>query len=201
MSRYTELTKGIFTSNPLFYLVLGLCPALAVSTRVENALGMSFGVLFVLIGANTTLSLVRRWIPAEVRIPCFIVVIASLVTVVDLLMQGYAPDLHARLGIYVPLIVVNCIILGRVEAFASKKPVLDSFLDAVGMGTGFMLGITAIAACRELLGGGHLVLLGRTIVPAFTQSPALVMVLAPGAFLTLGTIMALSNYRKLRRGS
>jgi electron transport complex protein RnfE len=120
--------------------------------------------------------------------------------VVDLLMQGYAPDLYARLGIYVPLIVVNCIILGRVEAFASKKPVVDSLLDAVGMGTGFTLGISTIAICRELLGGGQLVLLGHTIVPAFTKSPALVMVLAPGAFLTLGTIMALSNYRKLRRG-
>jgi electron transport complex protein RnfE len=200
MSRYTELTKGIFKCNPLFYLLLGLCPTLAVSTRVDNALGMSLGVLFVLIGSNTMVSLLRRWIPAEVRIPCFIVVIASLVTVVDLLMQGYAPDLYARLGIYVPLIVVNCIILGRVEAFASKKPVVDSLLDAVGMGTGFTLGISAVAICRELLGSGQLVLLGHSLVPAFTKSPALVMVLAPGAFLTLGTIMALSNYRKLRRG-
>ena len=195
-----ELRKGVFRYNPIFYLVLGLCPVLAVSTRVENALGMSLAVLFVLVCSNTSLSLLRHWIPPQVRIPSFIVVIASFVTVVDLLMQGYAPGLYEELGIYVPLIVVNCIVLGRVEAFASKKPVFDSFLDAVGMGIGFFLGILGIAVFRELLGGGKILVRGYTIIPAFTQSPALAMILAPGAFLTVGIIMALSNYKKIRKG-
>jgi electron transport complex protein RnfE len=194
-----ELTKGIFKHNPIFYLVLGLCPTLAVSTRVDNALGMSVGVLFVLVCSNTTLSLLRHWIPSQVRIPSFIVVIASFVTVVELLMQGYAPDLYARLGIYVPLIVVNCIILGRVEAFASKKPVFDSLLDAIGMGLGFGVAIVSIALCRELLGVGGMTLLGYTIIPTVTHSPVLAMILAPGAFLTVGVILALSNYKRLRK--
>lgn len=194
-----ELRKGIFKYNPIFYLVLGLCPVLAVSTRVDNALGMSLGVLFVLICSNTTLSLMRHWIPLQVRIPSYIVVIASFVTVVDLLMQGYAPELHEQLGIYVPLIVVNCIILGRAEAFASKKPAFDSFLDAIGMGIGFLIGIVSIAVCREVLGGGKIKVLGYTLIPSFTESPAIAMALAPGAFLTVGAIMALANYHRIRR--
>lgn len=194
-----ELTKGVFRYNPIFYLMLGLCPLLAVSTRVDNALGMSFGVLFVLVSSNVIISLFRHWIPSQVRIPCFIVVIASFVTIVDLFMHGYAPELHERLGIYIPLIVVNCIILGRVEAFASKKPIFGSFLDAVGMSIGFMLGIVAIALCREVLSTGTIVIFGYTIIPTFIPSPSVMMLLPPGAFLTVGIIMALINYKNIRK--
>jgi len=194
-----ELTKGLFKYNPIFYLVLGLCPLLAVSTRVDNALGMSLGVLFVLVGSNVIISLLRQWIPPEVRIPCFIVVIASFVTIVDLFMHGYAPELHERLGIYVPLIVVNCIIFGRAEAFASKKSVSHSLLDGIGMGIGFMLGIVVIASVREVLSTGAMTIFGYTIIPGLTQSPATVMLLPPGAFLTIAIIMALINYKNVRR--
>ena len=193
-----ELTKGLFKYNPIFYLVLGLCPLLAVSTRVDNALGMSLGVLFVLAGSNVIISLVRKWIPPEVRIPCFIVVIASFVTIVDLFMYGYAPELHERLGIYVPLIVVNCIIFARAEAFASKKPVFASLLDGIGMSIGFMLAIVGIASCREVLSTGKMTIFGYTIIPQFTQSPAMVMLLPPGAFLTIAIIMAVINYKNIK---
>jgi electron transport complex protein RnfE len=194
-----ELTKGLFKYNPIFYLVLGLCPLLAVSTRVDNAIGMSLGVLFVLVGSNVMISLIRQWIPPEVRIPSFIVVIASFVTIVDLFMHGYAPDLHERLGIYVPLIVVNCIIFARAEAFASKKPVSDSFLDGIGMGIGFMFAIVGIASVREVLSTGKMTIFGYTLIPQFTQAPAMVMLLPPGAFLTIAIIMALINYKNLKK--
>jgi electron transport complex protein RnfE len=194
-----ELTKGLFKYNPIFYLVLGLCPLLAVSTRVDNALGMSLGVLFVLVGSNVIVSLIRQWVPPEVRIPSFIVVIASFVTIADLFMHGYAPELHERLGIYVPLIVVNCIIFARAEAFASKKPVSHSFLDGVGMGIGFMFAIVGIASVREVLSTGKMTIFGYTLIPQFTQSPAMVMLLPPGAFLTIAIIMALINYKNLRK--
>jgi len=194
-----ELTKGLFKNNPVFYLVLGLCPLLAVSTSVDNAIGMSMGVLFVLAGSNVIISLLRQWIPSEVRIPCFIVVIASFVTVVDLFMHGYAPELHERLGIYVPLIVVNCIIFARAEAFASKKPVFASFLDGIGMSIGFMLAIVVIASCREVLSTGKMIIFGYTLIPSFTQSPSVLMLLPPGAFLTIAIIMALINYRRIRK--
>jgi len=193
-----ELTKGLFKNNPVFYLVLGLCPLLAVSTSVDNAIGMSMGVLFVLVGSNVIISLLRQWIPSEVRIPCFIVVIASFVTVVDLFMHGYAPELHERLGIYVPLIVVNCIIFARAEAFAAKRSVSDSLLDGIGMSIGFMLSIVGIASIREVLSTGKMIIYGYTLIPRFTQSPSMVMLLPPGAFLTIATIMALINYRHIR---
>ena len=194
-----ELTKGLFKNNPVFYLVLGLCPLLAVSTSVDNAIGMSMGVLFVLVGSNVIISLLRQWIPSEVRIPCFIVVIASFVTVVDLFMHGYAPKLHERLGIYVPLIVVNCIIFARAEAFAAKRSVSDSLLDGIGMSIGFMLSIVGIASIREVLSTGKMIIYGYTLIPRFTQSPSMVMLLPPGAFLTIATIMALINYRRIRK--
>ncbi|MHC1599634.1 MAG: electron transport complex subunit RsxE [Candidatus Methanospirareceae archaeon] len=194
-----ELTKGVFKQNPIFYLVLGLCPVLAVSTRVDNALGMGICVFFVLVGSNVIISIFKHWIPSQVRIPCFIVVIASFVTIVDLLMHGYAPELHERLGIYLPLIVVNCIILGRAEAFASRKSVFHSFLDAVGMSIGFMFGIVGIAICREALSTGKIAIFDYTIVPTFTQSPSVMMALPPGAFLTIGVIMALINYKNIRK--
>lgn len=194
-----ELTKGVFKQNPIFYLVLGLCPTLAVSTRVDNALGMSLGVFFVLVCSNVIISLFKHRIPPQVRIPCFIVIIASFVTIVDLFMHGYAPELHERLGIYLPLIVVNCIILGRAEAFASKKSVFDSFLDAVGMSIGFMLAIVGIAICRETLSSGKIAIFDYTIVPTFTQSPSVMMTLPPGAFLTIAVIMAMIKYKAIRK--
>ena len=194
-----ELTKGVFKQNPIFYLVLGLCPTLAVSTRVDNALGMGLCVFFVLVCSNVIVSIFKHRIPSQVRIPCFIVVIASFVTIVDLLMHGYAPELHERLGIYLPLIVVNCIILGRAEAFASKKSVFDSFLDAVGMSIGFMLAIVGIALCRETLSTGKIAIFDYTIVPTFTQSPSVMMTLPPGAFLTIAVIMAMIKYKAIRK--
>jgi electron transport complex protein RnfE len=194
-----ELTKGVFKQNPIFYLVLGLCPTLAVSTRVDNALGMGLCVFFVLAGSNVIISIFKHRIPSQVRIPFFIVVIASFVTIVDLLMHGYAPELHERLGIYLPLIVVNCIILGRAEAFASKKSVFDSFLDGVGMSIGFMLAIVSIAICREALSTGKIAIFDYTFVPTFTQSPSVMMTLPPGAFLTIAVIMAMIRYKNLRK--
>lgn len=194
-----ELTKGLFKYNPVFYLMLGLCPLLAVSTRVDDALGMSLIVLFVLVCSNVIVSLFRQWIPPEVRIPSFIVVIASFVTIADLFMHGYAPELHKRLGIFIPLVVVNCIILARAEAFASKKPVSHSFLDGVGMSTGFMFAIVAIASVREVFSTGKMTIFGYTFIPQFTQSPALLMLLPPGAFLTIALIMALINYKNLKK--
>ena len=194
-----EITKCVFKQNPIFYILLGLCPTLAVSTRVDNALGMSLGVFFVLVCSNVIISLFKHRIPPQVRIPCFIVIIASFVTIVDLFMHGYAPELHERLGIYLPLIVVNCIILGRAEAFASKKSVFDSFLDAVGMSIGFMLAIVGIALCRETLSSGKIAIFDYTIVPTFTQSPSVMMTLPPGAFLTIAVIMAMIKYKAIRK--
>jgi electron transport complex protein RnfE len=190
-----ELTKGILKNNPVFYLMLGLCPFLAISSRVDNAIGMSLCVLFVLLGSEIVISLFRKWIPPQVRIPCFIVVIATFVTVIDLFLHGFAPDLYKRLGIFVPLIVVNCIILGRIEAFASKRSVSDSILDAIGMSIGFLIAIVSIALFREILGTGRLAVFGYTIIPTFTASPANVMILPPGAFLMIAIFMALLKYK------
>ncbi|MBD3347996.1 MAG: RnfABCDGE type electron transport complex subunit E [Candidatus Eisenbacteria bacterium] len=185
-----ELVKGIYRENPVFRLALGLCPALAVSTSVENALGMGAAATFVLLGSNITVSLIRNFIPAKVRIPCYIVVIASFVTTVELVMGAYLPELAKSLGIFLPLIVVNCIILGRAEAFASKNTLGISILDAVGMGIGFTFALTLIAAFREVLGDGKL--MGYMVFgPRF--QPVLLMILAPGAFITIGLLMGYFN--------
>jgi electron transport complex protein RnfE len=186
-----EFTKGIVKKNAVFALALGLCPTLAITTSVENALGMSFAVAFVLIFSNLIISAVRGLVPRKVRIPCFIVIIASLVTIIDLFMHGYFPTLYKRLGIFLPLIVVNCIILGRAEAFASKRSVFDTLLDAAGISVGFALAIILVSVIRELLGSGKIVVLGHEIVPAFISSPAAAMILPPGAFLTIGILLAL----------
>jgi len=189
---FSELTKGIISKNPVIGLALGLCPALAVSTTVRNGIGMGAAATFVLLGSNLIISSFRRFIPAKVRIPCFIVVIATFVTIVELLMKAFWPVLDNALGIFVPLIVVNCIIMGRAEGFASRNGVLASLFDAVGMGLGFTLALAVISSIREVLGAGTF--LGIPVAGNF--EPALFMVFAPGALLTLGFLIALARMIK-----
>jgi len=191
---FYEFRKGITIENPTFGLVLGLCPTLAVSTSVANAIGMGLAASFVLLGSNIIISLLRKLIPPQIRIPCFIVIIATFVTINELLMQAYFPALNASLGIFVPLIVVNCIVLGRAEAFACKRPVIDSIFDALGMGAGFTLALIIIASIREVLGAGKF--LGFSLVKGF--EPIAMMVLAPGALLTMGLLIGLVNYRQIK---
>lgn len=193
MAQVHEFTKGIWKENPVLRLMLGLCPTLAVSTSIDNAIGMGAAFTVVLLGSNIVISLIRRLIPKQVRIPCFIVVIATFVTIVDLTMHAFQPKLHEALGIFVPLIVVNCIVLGRAEAFASRNSLFASVLDALGMGVGFTLALSVLAFIRELLGTGTVSLFGNIIVPGPLFQPAAVMILPPGAFVTLGLMMALMN--------
>lgn len=188
---FKEFRKGIAVENPTFGLVLGLCPALAVSTSVVNAIGMGAAATFVLLGSNLIISSLRKSIPNQIRLPCFIVIIATFVTINELIMKAYFPALNASLGIFVPLIAVNCIVLGRAEAFACKRPVIDSIFDALGMGIGFSLALIIIASIREGLGAGKF--LGFSLIKGF--EPAAIMILAPGALLTLGLLIAIGNYR------
>jgi len=191
MSRLGEFTKGIIKENPTFVLMLGLCPTLAVTTQVRNAVAMGAAVIGVLTCSNLIISILRRLIPKEVRIPCFIVVIASFVTMAELLMKAYLPeDVNRALGIFIPLIVVNCIILGRAEAFASKRPVLDSVLDGLGAGVGFTLAITLVATVREVVGSGSF----WNIPLAPDLTPVSIMIQAPGAFLVLGLLLGLFTW-------
>ncbi len=192
-----ELVKGIVISNPLFVLALGFCPALAVSTSVDNALGMSVGVAFVLLGSNLIVSAIRKAVPNIVRIPVFIVIIATFVTVVNLVFHAYVPALYESLGIYLPLIVVNCIILGRAEAFASKNPVTSSIADALGVSIGFLLALLIISFLRELLGTGSLSLFGVNLftLPVLGENPMTLFILPPGAFLIMALLLAL--FRKM----
>ena len=193
MSLMKEMTKGFIKENPVFIMALGLCPTLAVSTSIVNAIGMGLAATFVLLCSNILISLLKNYIPTKVRIPCFIVVIASFVTIVDMLMNAYTPEIHKNLGIFIPLIVVNCIILGRAEAFASRNNLIKSVFDGLGMGIGFTLALVAIAFFRELIGAGQL--MGIQIMPGSYQ-PVLLAILAPGAFLTLGLLMGLINLFK-----
>ena len=190
---FDNLKNGIIKSNPVLILLLGLCPTLAVSTSIGNAFGMTAAVLFVLISSNIIVSLIRKYTPERVRIPVFIVIIATLVTIVDLTMQAFLPSLSKSLGIFIPLIVVNCIILGRAEAFAGKNKVIPSIFDGLGMGLGFTLALVVIASVREFLGNGTL--LGIQIMPSSYQ-PMLIAILAPGAFLVMGFLMAILNMLK-----
>lgn len=192
-----EFFKGIGSENPTFRLVLGLCPTLAVSTSVINGLGMGVAATFVLIGSNVIISLVRKSIPDQIRIPCFIVIIATFVTIVELTMKAYAPELSKALGIFVPLIVVNCIVLGRAEAFACKENVFNSMLDALGMGVGFTLALLLISAIRETLGNGTL--FGLLIVKSY--EPVLYIVLAPGALLVIGLLIGGINFIARKRSA
>jgi electron transport complex protein RnfE len=190
MSVITEFQKGLIRENPLFRLVLGMCPALAVTTMAINGVAMGLAATAVLVGSNLVISLLRRFIPEQVRIPVFIVVIASFVTIIDLVMAGYFYELHKVLGLFIPLIVVNCIILGRAEAFASKNTVLLSLADGLGMGLGFTLALVILGSVRELLGNGTI--FGFTVL-SWGFQPALVMLLPPGAFLALGLLLGLMN--------
>lgn len=191
-----RLKMGIIQENPIFMQVLGMCPTLAVTTSAENGLGMGLATTAVLMGSNLVIALIRKLIPSKVRIPAFIVVIATFVTMIDLLLQAYLPDLHNALGLFIPLIVVNCLILSRAEAYASKNSVLPSLFDGLGMGIGFTVALTVIGIVRELFGAG--MIFGMQIMPE-TYEPAVIMVLAPGAFFVLGILLALFNVVKNRK--
>jgi Na+-translocating ferredoxin:NAD+ oxidoreductase subunit E len=188
MNQLQNFTKGFFKENPILVLVLGTCPTLATTTSALNGMGMGLATTFVLIGSNVVISLLANVIPDKVRIPAFIVVIASFVTVVDLVMQAYVPSLYETLGIFIPLIVVNCIVLGRAEAFASKNSVLSSLIDGVGMGLGFTMALGILGTFREIVGSGSI--FGFKFIKG---DGILVFILAPGAFIALGYLIALIN--------
>lgn len=190
-----ELKRGLVAENPILVLALGLCPALAVSTAVTNGFGMGLAATFVLICSNLIISLVKQWIPAKVRIPCYIVVIATFVTIVELVMKAYLPALDKALGMFVPLIVVNCVILGRAEAFASKNNPLRAVLDGLVMGLGFTLALCILSTIRELFGANKL--LDLKVVPGF--QPMTIFILSPGGFFTIALVMGLINYFRGRR--
>jgi electron transport complex protein RnfE len=189
MSLWKDFNQGIIKENPVLRLMIGLCPTLAVSNNATNAVGMSVAVAFVLIGSNWVIAAIRKFTPDQIRIPIFIIVISTFVTISDYIMQAYYPELYAALGVFVPLIVVNCIILGRAEAFAYKNPVLSSILDGVGMSLGFALALVSIGVVRELLGAGSV--FGLMVFNPVVA--ATIMVLPPGAFITIGVLMALLN--------
>ena len=193
-SAVERLKNGIITENPTFVLTLGMCPTLAVTTSAINGLGMGLTTMAVLALSNMFISMLRKVIPDKVRIPAFIVVIASFVTVVELLLKAYIPFLYDALGLYIPLIVVNCIILGRAEAYASKNGVISSLFDGIGMGLGFTVALTIIGAVRELIGAGQL--FGYSVMPA-SYVPCSIFVLAPGAFFVLAALTAIQNKVKI----
>lgn len=193
---FERLHNGIIKENPTFVQVLGMCPTLAVTTSATNGLGMGFSVIFVLMLSNAAISLLKNVIPDEIRIPAYITIITSIVTVLQFLLAAYLPALNKSLGIFIPLIAVNCIILGRAEAYANKSNVVASIFDGIGQGLGFTLSLTTLGIIRELLGTGNV--FGMQIMPNAYQ-PALIMILAPGGFFTLGILMAILNARKLKK--
>ena len=188
MSKLQLITKGILKENPTFVLILGMCPTLGVTSTAINGMGMGVATMAVLIMSNMVISLIKNLVPDKVRIPAFIVVIASFVTIIEMLMQAYVPSLYASLGVFIPLIVVNCVILGRAEAFASKNGVLDSALDGLGIGLGFTLSLTVVGMVREALGAGSI--FGFSFAEGVMP---LLFILAPGGFLVLGYLMVLFN--------
>jgi electron transport complex protein RnfE len=195
MGNIKYFTNGLLKENPIFVLVLGTCPALAVTTAAINGLGMGTATTFVLVCSNLIIALIKNYISDKVRIAAFIVIIATFVTIIDMVMKAYAPDLYKALGIFIPLIVVNCIILGRAEAFAQKNKVLHAILDGLGMGLGFTLALTLMASIREILGNGtifNLRLFGEN------ASTILVFILPPGAFVTFGLLIAIMNRIKMK---
>ena len=196
MSLFENFKNGLWRENAVFRLLLGLCPTLAVTTSAENGLGRGLATTFVLVGSNVVVSLLRHVIPSKVRIPAFIVIIASFVTVVQLCMEAYFYDLYKALGIFIPLIVVNCVILGRAEAFASKNRLLPAMVDGLGMGTGFTLALFVLGAVRELFGSGTL--LGYAVFGSGYQ-PLILMILPPGAFIAMGLLLAAMNLFDARR--
>ena len=208
-----EFTKGLIAENPVLRLVLGTCPTLAVSTSIENAIGMGIAATIVLVCSNIVISALRKVIPSKVRIPCYVVIIAAFVTIVQLLVKAFAPSLDASLGIYLPLIVVNCIILGRAEAFANKNPVLPAAVDGIGMGVGFTIALTLMAAIREFFGTGNLTLkvLGHgttlteifhlgdaDVLTALHLEPILIFILAPGGFFVFGLLIACASLQRAK---
>ena len=190
-----EFLKGIIKENPTFVLALGLCPTLAVSVSVINGIGMGIAATFVLLGSNIIIAMLKNIIPDRVRIPCYIVVIATFVTINEMVMKAYSPALNRALGIYVPLIVVNCIVLGRAEAYASKNSVVNSFFDGLGMGAGFTLALILISGIREFLGAGKL--LGHILIKGF--EPVFVLGMPSGALLVIGLLLGFFNVLKNRR--
>lgn len=197
MGNIKHLTNGLFRENPTFVLVLGTCPTLAVTTSASNGIGMGMATMFVLVFSNLFISLLKNFIPDKVRIAAFVVIIATFVTIVDLVMQAYTPDLYKALGVFIPLIVVNCIILGRAEAFAQKNSPFASILDGIGMGIGFTIALTLMASFREVLGNGSIFDIKFVSENAKT---VLIFILPPGAFLTYGYLIAIMNSvkRKLK---
>jgi electron transport complex protein RnfE len=196
MNWLSELNRGITKDNPTLVQLLGMCPTLAVSTSVENGVGMGLSATAVLIGSNVAISLLRNFIPSKVRIPAFVVLIAGFVTLIDMGLKAYIPALSKSLGLFIPLIVVNCIILARAEAYASKNSVFKSAIDGLGMGLGFTLALVILATFREILGNGTF--LGYSLFGEGFE-PALIMILPPGAFLTLGSILGIMNYFRIRK--
>ena len=192
-SKFKILVNGLITENPIFVLTLGMCPTLATSTSAINGMSMGLATLFVLVGSNVVVSMLKNIIPDKVRIPAYVVVIATFVSVVEMLIHAYFPALYESLGIFIPLIVVNCIVLGRAEAFASRNTVFRSALDGIGMGLGFTLALTLLGVARELLGTGK----AFGFIIFSDQYGALLFVLAPGAFIVLGYLIAIMN--KLKR--
>ncbi len=217
LSAWKEFAKGVFKENPTFVVVLGLCPTLAVTTQAINGIAMGVAVIFVLAFSNLFVSLLRKFIPSAVRIPAYILVIASFVTLVSLVLQAYAPDIYKALGIYIPLIVVNCIILGRAEAFAGQNKPWVSVMDGLGMGVGFTLSLTLLGVIRELLGSGSITLMfagmGKIFnfskpildnpnvinVVTLIHNPAVAMILPPGGFLVMGLLLALFQFKKNKK--
>lgn len=195
MNRLAELTKGIWKENPIFVISLGICPTLATSSSMTNALGMGIAATFVLMGSNVFISLIRNLVPGKIRIPVYIMIIATFVTMIDKLIAAFSPALSASLGIFIPLIVVNCIILGRAEAYASKNGPIDSLLDAIGMGIGFTIALSCLAFFRELLGEGKLY---GFPIPFFKADPALIMIMAPGGFVVFGLLIALKRFMEAK---
>ena len=195
MNYISIIKNGIIKENPTFVLMLGMCPTLATTTSAINGLSMGLATMFVLICSNVVISLIKKLTPDMVRIPVFIVVIASFVTILQMVMQAYVPDVYAELGLFIPLIVVNCVIFGRAEAFAAKNSTGASLMDGIGIGLGFTLGLTLLGICRELLGAGSI--FGFTLLPETYNM--LMFVLPPGAFITLGFLVAIVN--KMRKDS
>ncbi|MGL4307583.1 electron transport complex subunit RsxE [Cetobacterium sp. SF1] len=191
------LLNGIIKENPVFVLLLGLCPTLGVTSSSINGMSMGLATMSVIICSNILISAVKKFIPDKVRIPAFIMIIASLVTIVQMVMEAYVPDLYKVLGLFIPLIVVNCIVLGRAESFASKNTVFKSMLDGIGVGLGFTLALTLLGTIREIIGNGTA--FGIKVTPE-AYTPALIFVLAPGAFITIGCIIATQNYIKSKKG-
>ena len=186
MKLLTELNRGLVGENPVLRLMIGLCPALAVSTSAINAIGMGAATSFVLIFSNLVVAAIRKFVPDQIRIPIFIIIISTFVTIIDYVMQAYTPELHKSLGVFIPLIVVNCIILGRAEAFAYRNPVLSSVMDGVGMSLGFAFALVSIGVIREILGAGSV--FGFQLYNSAVA--ATIMILPPGAFITIGVLMA-----------